>query len=150
MPETRDIALVWDDTLLLGDVVARGTDLAVETGLNSAVLISLFSDRRASADDLPQGETERRGWWGDALEDDDRIGSLLWTLRREKQTTEVLRRAESHCGEALAWLAEDGLAQSVTVEASWVGRGVMCIDVAVLLADGRLLEFQFTDALTGE
>ncbi|WP_200894101.1 phage GP46 family protein [Xanthomonas sp. MUS 060] len=48
-----------------------------------AVLISLFTWRRANADDtLPDPRGFRMGWWGDTypVVANDRIGSRLWLL----------------------------------------------------------------------
>ena len=56
--------------------------LRAERGLRSAVLISLFTDRRAEPGDVPEGE-DPRGWWADVLgEEGDRIGSRLWLIDR--------------------------------------------------------------------
>lgn len=98
------------------DVAIAGGDLLAEDGLETAVLISLFSDRRAEPDDeLPDGTGDRRGWWADVFlpVDGDRIGSRLWLLERAKQRPDVPRRAEEFMAEALAWLVEDGIAAAV-------------------------------------
>lgn len=111
-----DIALRWVDGK--GDVSVSAGDLLMEGGLQSAVMLSLFMDARAEdADVLPDGETDRRGWWGDqfAQEDNDRIGSKLWLLWREKRVPETLRRAQQYAEQALAWLKGDGVATAVTV-----------------------------------
>ena len=104
--------------------------LKATDSLQTAVLISLFTDRRAGPDDvLPEDAgvqsllpPDRRGWCGDALPETpgDKIGSRLWLLARAKQTEETRRRAIFYAEEALAWLIEDGLALAVTVTAEWV------------------------------
>ena len=112
-----DAKLTFDIATLAGDLSLDGPDLATDTGLETAVLISLFTDRRAEADDaLPGGaDSDRRGWWGDALPmiEGHRIGSRLWLLGREKVTTETLRRAEEYGREALAWLLDLGIASRI-------------------------------------
>ncbi len=60
----------------------------------------------------------RRGWWGD-LEQDYRVGSRLWLLRRQKLTTQVALKAEAYAREALQWLKDDGVVASLDVEA-WI------------------------------
>ncbi len=143
-----DILLRWNESLSVGDIETDGADLASEDGLKTAILLSLFTDRRAEADDLPDGEVDRRGWWGDSLaEDGFRLGSLLWTLRREKQTTEVLRKAERHSRDALAWMVEDGVLRKAEADAAWRPPQLMCLDVRVTRPDGTILEYQFLDAL---
>ena len=89
-----DIALTWNNDIGAGDLCVVGADLLADDGLETAVLLSLFSDRRAREEEIPPGQTWRRGWWGDLLADDqDQIGSKLWLLEREKQSPTVLVRA---------------------------------------------------------
>ena len=104
------------------DLVDTGTGLALDDGLTTAVLCSLFTDRRAAPDDLRPGDApERRGWALDLFNPDDRWGSKLWLLAREKATGETLARARAYAEEALAWLIEDGLAARVEVLAEAQG-----------------------------
>ena len=137
-----DIALSWDVDIGAGDLHLAGADLAPDDGLRTAVIVSLFTDRRAGAEDV-EGGTARRGWWGDTLADDDRIGSLLWLLRREKQTAVVLVRAEGYAREALAWLVEDGIAVAVAVSAEWVAQGRLALDIAIDQRGAPVAEYRF-------
>lgn len=77
--------------------------------LTRAVIISLFTWRRAATDD-PVDDEELFGWWGDSYPAiaDDRIGSRLWLLRRVKLTAQTQRDAEFYAREALQWLLDDG------------------------------------------
>lgn len=77
--------------------------------LTRAVIISLFTWRRAAPDD-PVDDEELFGWWGDSYPAiaDDRIGSRLWLLRRVKLTAQTQRDAEFYAREALQWLLDDG------------------------------------------
>lgn len=121
-------------------------DLLADDGLRTAVALSLLSDRRARADDtLPDGTTDRRGWWADALADrqGDQFGSRLWLLSREKDLEEVRRRAEGYAREALQWLLDDRVATDIEVEARTVGGDRLLIDVAVIRGDGTRLAEQF-------
>lgn len=84
--------------------------------LVQATLISLFSWRKSNDDDgvdIPN----RQGWWGDtfASETNDRIGSRLWLLQREKLTDEVVARAREYAEESLQWMIDDALAAAVNV-----------------------------------
>ena len=143
-----DAALHWDDAVYAGDVGLSGADLVREEGLRTAVIVSLFSDRRAEPGDIPEGE-DPRGWWGDAIaEDDDRIGSRLWLLGRSKQTPDVPVRAEEYAREALAWFVEDGIADRVDVSAEWAGQGRLCI-TPVISGGGGVFEEAFLVSVTG-
>ena len=118
-----------------------GIDIGIENGdlahgheLETAVLLSLFTDRRAELDDpLPSPDGDRRGFWGDTYADikGDRSGSRLWLLSREKQLPETLVRAKHYVDEALAWMLEDGVAERIEVSVEYVRQGVMGIQIMI-------------------
>lgn len=126
-----DIALEGNTTPF--DLRFSNGDLVTSSSLQEAVIISLFTDRRVAKEDLPEGETSRRGWWGD-FGGEDRTGSRLWLLDRTKLTTETLALAREYCEEALAWLITDGLAERVDVATELVD-GNVGIDVVVHLGE---------------
>lgn len=100
------------------DLALEAGDLARDAGLRTAIMVSLFSDGRApDGFELPEGEDDPRGWWPDTPE--DRFGSLLWTLAREKATPEVAARARETARRALAWLEDEEIAERVEVTASY-------------------------------
>lgn len=131
-----DILLAYSGQL--ADVQLKGRDILGDDSLYTAVLVSLFTDARASsADELPPElaqEADLRGYWGDAIADDKQsIGSKLWLLHREKQLPRVVARAEHYATEALTWLVRDGLATAVQVTASNDTQGVLSLAVSVTL-----------------
>jgi len=136
------IAIEFDGTRLIGDLKLGAAGLEQDDDLTTCVLVSLFTDRRARADDpLPAGAgDDRRGWLGDALAtiEGDRIGSRLWLLKREKQTNETKRRAITYCREALAWLIDDNLATQIDIAAEWLPDrdGILGVDIVVRRPDG--------------
>jgi len=138
-----DIRTVWRE--LGGDWLVAGPSLADDDGLETAVVLSLFSDRLAADGDAGVAPTARRGWWGDAYADvpGDLIGSRLWTLAREKQTTEVLARAELYAREALQWLVDDGVASNVAAAAEWMRDGVLGMQVTITRSAAPVLQFRF-------
>lgn len=114
-----DLALTWSNTTGDADFSIIDSDLASDRGLITAVLLSLFTDRRAEADDVPpSGDSQdRRGWWADEFSavEGDRIGSRLWLLDRSKRTNETVMRAQEYVREALAWMVEDRVVESIDV-----------------------------------
>lgn len=118
---TDDIKISWNSDYLEGDLSVVDEDLESESGLETAVIISLFTDRRARDDDeLPDpNNLDKRGWWGDLVSEveGDQIGSRLWLLSRAKTTENVLVKAKEYAEESLRWLIEDGIAKKVEVEA---------------------------------
>jgi phage gp46-like protein len=127
-----DLRLSYDNNNGYGDLGIAGTDLATDDGLETAVIVSLFTDRRAP-DDVVVPDGQRRGWFGDAFGADptDQIGSLLWLLAREKRTALTLQRARDYAHEALAWLVTDGVAREVVVQAQYVGNDQMQLLVEI-------------------
>lgn len=141
-----DIALEFTD-YGGGDLQLIGRDIARDDGLESAVLISLFTDRRASLDQLRPGDdvNDLRGWWGDyspAVEG-DQTGSHLWLLSREKQTRETLARGRQYAEQALEWMVDDKVARQVTVTTEYVSSGVMVISVDIYRPDGSRQSYRY-------
>jgi len=128
------------------DLALDNALLAADDGLETAVILSLFSDARAKDDDvLPIGQSDRRGWWADAYPaaDDDRFGSRLWLLRAAKQLQQSLSTARQYAEEALAWLIADGVASSVDVQTFIPRDEVMGMLVRIHRPDGTQVPIRF-------
>ncbi|CAI1503056.1 Phage protein GP46 [Serratia grimesii] len=106
-----DISSFWDVERLAADWREGRGDLIDGNDLQTAIIISLFTDRVARDDDDIDGD-DRRGWWGDSGENMD-IGSRLWLLRRQKLNQKVAQKAEDYAREALQWLLTDGVVSSI-------------------------------------
>jgi len=120
--------------------------LEADDGLETAVIISLSTDRLANRGDAVPGDpNDRRGWWGDSFADvaGDRIGSRLWLLSREKQIPSVLARAREYAAEALQWLIDDGIARAVNVTAEVVSQGVLGLGVEVVRSGKPAAQYRF-------
>ena len=150
MRRVNDLALLPPAPLEVScpDCGMEAGDLVAEGSLRTAVILSLFLDRRANDDDiLPNDSDDRRGWWADTVApmtdygigggsvSGDRIGSRLWLLSREKQLAGVLERARHYAEEALTWLVEDGVATAVQVTATNPRQGWLVLEVTVTLSD---------------
>lgn len=119
--------------------------------LAQAVLISLFSWRKSELDDGIKAP-ERQGWWGDsfAQTQGDRIGSRLWLLRREKILPITLQRAEAYATEALQWLIDDRVLESVSVRAERGESGRLNLHVICYKRRSeRAFDAVFKDVLNG-
>ena len=128
------------------DLVIEDGDLTADNGLETSALISLFSDKRVTFEELPAGESDRRGWWADLISDpiDDEIGSRLWTLARIGKATDVTAvEMESMLSEAFAWTLEDGVAASVVVNAARVGLNEVSGTVDIFRPEGDNIPLKF-------
>jgi phage gp46-like protein len=132
-----------------GRTIPLGLD-SVEP-LVRAVIISLFTWRRANPDDDLPGDL-KQGWWGDNFPPvpNDRIGSRLWLLSRAKLLPETVARAKEYAEEALRWLIDDGVASRVEVEAERHGLSTLALACRIYKTgpDGqaRPIDIRFTDA----
>lgn len=112
--------------------------------LPRAVIISLFSWRRAETDD---NAPTPMGWWGDTYPTvtGDRIGSRLWLLGREKITTDTLNRAQGYAAESLQWMTEDGVAARVDVTSVRSGLSDASLAIVIYQRDGSAWNMEFNN-----
>ena len=111
------IGLTFDNAAGHADVSYSGGQLVSDPGLVTAVLLSLYTDKR----DPSRPEGDQGGWWGTSLDEDgDEWGSLLWTLRRAAPTEDTRRKAENYATDSLRWFITDGIAATVKATATWV------------------------------
>lgn len=147
-----DIALQFDASTLTGDIAIYGGDVVMDGGLRTEVLMALFCDRRAEATDpLPDGGTDRRGWWADTFAERkaDVTGSRLWLLTREKQLPEVVARARHYAQEALQRMVEDKVAKRVDVQTEVTAPGTLGMMITIERLNGTIWtetwKFEYAD-----
>jgi len=154
-----DIKAVFIGDRMVSDFALGAGALEADPGLETAIIISLFTDRRANPDDeLPAEASDRRGWWGDVAPpsvdgrpvDGARIGSRLWLLNREKQTTVVLARAREYCREALAWMIEDGVCDRIDIDVEIVRTGVLGFRIVIYRPQAGAVDFKYDYAWQGQ
>jgi phage gp46-like protein len=121
-----DATISWDTANNRGDWSMSGPILTAGNDLETAIIISLFSDRMAQPDDvIPDGSNDPRGWWAD---DTVPIGSRLWLLRRAKQTKDTLQKAY-----------DDGVVGRFDISVQWVRAGVLGAQITAYKPSGTLL-----------
>jgi phage gp46-like protein len=141
-----DITTIWDSER--GDWATSGATLRAGSDLETAVVLSLFTDRVAAEDDAsPDGSGDPRGWWGDDTQQP--IGSRLWLLQRAKRTQETLSLAQSYIEEALKWLIDDGVAASIDVYVEWQQQHMLGARVTVYRTDGTSAALDYSWAWNG-
>lgn len=127
------------------DLVIENGDLKADNGLETSALISLFSNKRVTFEQLPPGENDRQGWWADLISEpvDDQIGSRLWTLERRKVTNSTAIDMESILSEAFNWMLEDGIASQIVVESAISGDNEIKGSAQIFKPDGDNIPFKF-------
>lgn len=143
-----DISINWEPALGRGDWLLDGALLKSGNDLATAVLVSLFTDRRAGPNDvIPDGTNDPRGWWAD--DEKHHIGSRLWLLTRAKQTTETLNRALNYTTEALKWLIDDGVVAKFDITVEWTRASFLGIRVIAYRKDGLTEAMNFQSVWKG-
>ncbi len=140
-----DIAIVWDEIRGRGDWAIANGDLASGSDLQTAILLSLFTDCRV--DDFtpppPSGPPDRRGCWTDTYTG-YLIGSRLWTRQRLFKTTATLTLIKGDVSDALAWLVTVGVVASFDIDAAWVNRSFIGLSVVAHMPTGSTETFQYS------
>lgn len=123
------------------------TDFGQDEALVRAVMISLFTWRRANPDDVTEGQ--KMGWFGDVIEPpaaNDKIGSRLWLLSREKVIQDTINRAREYAQEALDHLVDDGVATKVVAVAERLGLDGIAVGCDIYREEGGNVALRFNDA----
>lgn len=85
--------------------------LSSNHALNTAILLSLFTWRRAEVYDVLPAGTDPKGWWGDDIDlegNEGPLGSRLWLLIRAPLNANTITLAETYAYEALQPLIDQG------------------------------------------
>lgn len=88
-------------------------DFVLTGGLETAIVVSLFSDRRARSDEVAD-PMKRRGWDGDLVPDvpGDVHGSGLWLYEQRRLGPGDYNGVRMEAEAALAWMVGEGLART--------------------------------------
>ena len=145
-----DIKVKFDDNFTADFTLVKG-DLEREKGMGTAVLMSLFTDRRADESDEIDNE-DKRGWWGDQVAEveGDQIGSKIYQLSRSKATPDVEVKLKQFIFEALEWMIEDGVVveDGITVDTFIFGpveNRRLGFKVELKQSDGQIFALAFDD-----
>lgn len=110
-----------DWALATASEIGNAGGLQAKAGLETAVILSLFCDRRVPVDHPLAwlAGPDRRGWWGDGVRQtgEAETGSLLWLLERAPLDAQTARWAEAIALDALAPLVQQGAVVKVEAQA---------------------------------
>jgi phage gp46-like protein len=128
-----DIKLNYDNGKYYDLKIVDG-DFEVTYGMDSALLLSIYCEKRADASEIPAPEM-RRGWWGNTVlgYGDYEMGSKLWLLEQARRDTIVLNLCKTYSMNCFQWLVDDNLAKQINVDTSYIVNGVL-IDVEILVS----------------
>ncbi len=104
-------------------------DVQTKDFFDTALLYSLFGERRATISESPLPE-RRRGWIGNESFVDFENGSKLWLLSQARITRTTLNLVETAAQNALQWLVDDNLAVKVESEAV-LNNGIIRLNITI-------------------
>jgi phage gp46-like protein len=113
------------------DIDFTNGDFTMTRGLETAILMSIFVDKRAAANEVPRVDL-RRGWQGNKLSgyDNYEIGSKLWLLFQSRNNQTTLNLINTYVVDCLSWLVVDNIATKIEVDSSFIPDGIQ-IDVTI-------------------
>ena len=137
-----DAVLQLDENTKFYDITFdENGDINTADFFDTAILYSLFGERRASKNEIIDPRM-RRGWIGNlgAYEN----GSKLWLLQQSRITRETINkmRYESHAG--LKWLVEDGYAVSIDNIIVSVNNNKMNLDITIRRSNDKVVRKYYT------
>ena len=116
-------------------------DISTDGTLDTAILMSIFEEFRATAGEIPESNF-RRGWVGNESTPDFQQGSKAWLFEQERITGSVLAELGVVVRNSLQWLIDEGLAVNVAVEQPALSNGKVCVYIN-LSRDGSKVDRRF-------
>lgn len=119
-----DIALFSQVNGTLDISIDEYGDLAKTNDIDTAIYMSLLTDKRADSSEISLPQL-RRGWWGNTLNAVPyEIGSKLWLLEQSRRIQDTLNKAQQHITDSLNWLITDNLVKKINVDVYFVEEGI--------------------------
>ena len=142
-----DIYLNWNSESFTADMSMQLGDIVTGREIETAVIMSIFTWRRANADDeLPEGEISRQGWWADTYANvpNDKIGSRIWLARRRKMTQSTETFIYDCIDECLKWMIEDQIAVKIEIETERQGLSTLALKIIIHESSGAVTALQYS------
>lgn len=101
------------------DIDIEDGDVKKIKGLDTSIIISVLSNQRASASEVPYS-LNRNGWWGNLFLDYEN-GSKVWLLFQATATENNRNLLNDYVTKSLNWLKDDGFIESFSVDTTSSG-----------------------------
>ncbi len=135
-----DLKLTQDGDLGIFDIsISPSGDFEGTEGLETTVLVSLLTDRRAEESQIPNPKF-RGGWLGDVepIIEGYEIGSHLWLTDSGKARLSTVNQDVEHSREALQHLVDQAIAADVEVSGELTGPGAAELKIDITAPDGSV------------
>lgn len=126
------------------DLAFDNGDLKSTQGFTSALLMSIFCERRATPSEVAPPE-KRRGWWGNAFLGftDFEIGSKLWLLSQARADQVTLNNSITFATNALDWLIDDKYIDKINITAEYNEQNILLLAIQLLIGQDIVLNIGF-------
>ena len=135
MTQIIDISFSQDTSGLYDLEISENGDFQTVAGFDTALLMSIYCERRASASQVPD-VSRRRGWIGneDGEIEGFEIGSLVWLYYQARAISATANGIDSAAREGLQWLLDDGYANRIDVKSDVYADSVL-LDVTISIVN---------------
>lgn len=127
--QTYDITVDQDGDLGNGDF------------LDTAILYSIYGERRASESEVPIS-SNRRGWIGNEGKDFEN-GSKVWLFEQARRTQSNLNELAGALQDALEWMVDDGLLERVTAR-TFIEGGLTKAEIVLYRFNSKVEHIYYT------
>jgi phage gp46-like protein len=119
-------------------------DFTTTSGLDSALLMSMFVNKRADFSEVA-AVGKQQGWWGNTIGGyaNYEIGSKLWLLYQAKHTNNTLNLAKTYTYDGLSWFLADQLADRIVVADSFTNNNLL-INVDIYKSQNKISSTAYT------
>jgi len=138
-----DIDLFKNDDNLWDIEIDTNGDLKGSNSIDTAVLMSLFTDKRADASEIRDSK-ERRGWWGNLFNDNEdyEIGSKLWlSTNQGRLTDDTLNAINSQALNCLVWMKEDNIVDDIKVSSNIIGNEQVRLNLKFIIGSNIINKY---------
>jgi phage gp46-like protein len=136
MTDFVDIALELD-AVGRYDISFENGDIKKCSGFDTAIIVSLLTDARASETQISRPE-DRKGWIANLMSivKGRQLGGHLWLLDQRRLTQESLNLSIDYARKSLAWMLEDGIIKKIEVSGEIVPLKGIELQIRLIALDG--------------
>jgi len=135
--KTTDAVLAADSTGLYDFSLDASGDILTEDFFDTAILMSLFCERRAIASEMPASHL-RRGWIGNESTPGFEIGSKVWLYEQSRLTRATLNGINSVIKESLQWTIDDNIALEVAASSTLSRNNSITVEVTITRPNSKV------------
>ncbi len=120
-------------------------DLKGSNSIDTAVLMSLFTDKRASSDEISE-PGQRRGWFGNLFNDDItyEIGSLIWLYSNQgRLDDELVNNLNDKALDSLNWMITDNVVNDIKANSSITSNNQVTLNLKCFIGQ-NIIERNYT------